>query len=555
MPNIILTGFSGTGKSLVGREVARRLGWRFVDTDEEVVRLAGKPIADLFSQDGEARFREMERRVLQEACVRPFTVIATGGGALIDSSNQEAMFRSGVVVCLEARPETIYTRLLHQTSDGASPEVRPLLADPDPLERIRSLKAQRQPLYALAHWTVPTDHLTVAEVAAEVLRGWQVVRSHLDTLSPGEAEGDSQGAAAVVATAGGVCPIFVSWGVLGELGARMQDAGLSGTVFLVTDEAVAPHHAGKVQRSLEARGFATHLYAIPPGEPSKSLDMAHGLYRWLAEHRAERQDTVVALGGGVVGDLAGYVAATFDRGMPLVQAPTSLAAMVDASIGGKVAVNLPEGKNLVGAFHQPRLILADVETLLTLPQRELNSGWAEAIKHGLILDEGLFQLVESRADDLLRLEPDIMTQVIRWSAAIKADVVSRDERETTGLRTLLNYGHTIGHALEAATEYGRFLHGEAIAVGMRGVALIGQQMGVTLDADLLKRQQALLDRFGLPGACPGVDLAAVQQAMELDKKTVGKRINWVLLERLGKAVVRDDVPPDLPFQVLRELAT
>ena len=555
MPNIILTGFSGTGKSAVGKAVARRLGWRFVDTDDEVVRLAGKPIADVFAQEGEPHFRELERQVLQRACAQPYAVVATGGGALADPANREAMFRSGVVVCLEAWPETIHARLLQQTSSEASPEVRPLLTGPDPLERIRALKAQRQPLYAQAHWTVPTDHLTVEEVAEEVIRGWQIVHPRLSLPTAVDETGsDFQGASAVVVTSAGACPIFVGWGLLEELGARMRDAGLAGTAFLVTDETVADHHAPQAQRSLEAHGFTAHLYAIPPGEPSKDLRTAQKLYRWLAGHRAERSDVVVALGGGVVGDLAGYVAATFARGLPLVQVPTSLAAMVDAAIGGKVAVNLPEGKNLVGAFHQPRLILADVQTLASLPQRELASGWAEAIKHGLILDKDLFALFKARADDLLRLEPEVTAQAIRWSAAIKADVVSRDERETRGLRTLLNYGHTIGHALEAATEFGRFLHGEAVAVGMRGAALIGQRMGVTQDADLLGQQQALLERFGLPTSCPDVDLEAVQRAMEVDKKTAGQRINWVLLERLGKAVVRNDVPPDLPLQVLQELA-
>ena len=357
----------------------------------------------------------------------------------------------------------------------------------------------------------------------------------------------------LVATASGVYPVVVGWCLLDELGARMRDAGLFGAAFLVTDETVAAHYAASARRSLEAAGFTTHVHAIPPGEPSKTLATAHRLYAWLAGHRAERRDAIVALGGGVVGDLAGYVAATYARGMPFVQVPTSLAAMVDASIGGKVAVDLPEGKNLVGAFHQPRLVLADVATLSTLPPRELASGWAEAIKHGLILDADLFALFEERADALLRLDPEATAHAIRWSAAIKADVVSRDERETRGLRTLLNYGHTIGHALEAATGYGRLLHGEAVAVGMRGAALIGQRTGVTQSPGLLERQQALLRRFGLPESCPDVDLEAVQRAMGLDKKTEGGRIQWVLLDRLGHALLRSDVPPDLPLAVLREL--
>ncbi len=557
-PHLILTGFSGTGKSAVGRLVARRLGWPLRDTDAEIARRAGKPIAAIFAQDGEPSFRQLERQALQAALAGPPAVIATGGGALVDSASLDLMLRSGIVVCLEARPETIHHRLQAHPGDSDSrDEVRPLLvpqasglAGPDPLERIRALKAQRQPLYALAHWVVSTDHLTLDEVADEVLRGWRTVLSR----RAAQAGPPSPEAPMLVATASGVYPVLVGWGLLDELGVRMRDAGLSGAAFLVTDETVAVHYAARARRSLEAAGFTTHIEAIPPGEPSKTLATAHRLYAWLASHRAERRDAIVALGGGVVGDLAGYVAATYARGMPFVQVPTSLAAMVDASIGGKVAVDLPEGKNLVGAFHQPRLVLADVATLSTLPPRERASGWAEAIKHGLILDADLFALFEERADALLRLDPEATAHAIRWSAAIKADVVSRDERETRGLRTLLNYGHTIGHALEAATGYGRLLHGEAVAIGMRGEALIGQRMGVTQDPHLFDRQQALLRRFGLPESCPGVDLEAVQRAMGLDKKTEGGRIQWVLLERLGRAVLRSDVPPDLPLQVLRELA-
>ena len=253
---------------------------------------------------------------------------------------------------------------------------------------------------------------------------------------------------------------------------------------------------------------------------------------------------VVGVGGGVVGDLAGYAAATFNRGLPLVQAPTSLAAMVDASIGGKTAVNLKAGKNLVGAFHQPRLVVAEVDALRTLPERELASGWAEAIKHGLILDEELFQTFEDHAEAICRLERPLADDVVRRSMAVKADVVSRDERETLGLRILLNYGHTIGHALEAATAYGELLHGEAVAIGMTAAVRISRGMGL-IDDELVARQDALLRRFKLPTSFPGADRDAVRAAMSVDKKTSSGAIRWVLLEGVGRSVTRNDVPSEI----------
>jgi 3-dehydroquinate synthase len=282
------------------------------------------------------------------------------------------------------------------------------------------------------------------------------------------------------------------------------------------------------------------------------MAMAQSIYAWLIEHRVERGHAIVALGGGMVGDLAGFVAATVLRGIALVQAPTSLLAMVDAAIGGKVAVDLPEGKNLVGAFYQPRLVAADPSMLATLPERARIEGWAEAAKHGLILDEALFRTFEARADALLALEPDITTQVIRRSMAIKADVVSRDERETTGLRMLLNYGHTIGHAIEVTAGYGRYLHGEAVAIGTMGAALISARVAGLPPSDV-ERQRRLLERLRLPTRAEGLDAEAVLSAMSRDKKVEAGAIRWVLLEAIGRAVIRQDVPAELVRQVVREL--
>jgi shikimate kinase/3-dehydroquinate synthase len=543
---IVLIGFSGTGKSIVARGVARSLGWEAIDTDDEVVRLAGKSIPDIFGQDGEPHFRKLERQALVEACQKTRVVIATGGGAVLDPNNRLLMRRSGVVVCLEANPGTIYHRLPKQ--DESPTAVRPLLAMADPMERIVELKQSRQAYYAMADWTVQTDHLTLTEVCQEVIRGrhyW--LRSHLI----GDAPAYDQDHVCDVVTATESYPVFVGWGLLRTLGQRAKEAGLSGNAYVVADASVFSLYGEAAMASLREAGLGAESLVVPPGEISKTLDTVSHIYDWLVDCRAERNDVIVAVGGGVIGDMAGFVAASFLRGLSVVQVPTSLIAMTDASVGGKTAVNHPKAKNLVGAFYQPRLVLADVQALTTLPERELASGWAEVIKHGLVLDYDLHAFVSKNAKNLMKLNPEAATEAVRRSVAVKAGVVSEDEREQ-GRRILLNYGHTIGHGLEAATDYGQFLHGEAVAVGMLGAAMLSHELGL-VSPDVVRQHRDILKTFGLPISCSDVKIKDVLKAMELDKKVKSKAVRWVLLEGVGRPVIRQDVPRHLVVKVLEEL--
>jgi 3-dehydroquinate synthase len=315
---------------------------------------------------------------------------------------------------------------------------------------------------------------------------------------------------------------------------------------------VASIYGRKVEEALRDAGFTVNSFAVSPGEESKNIDSAIRIYDFLVERRVERGDILIALGGGMVGDLAGFVAATFLRGISWAQVPTSLVAMVDASIGGKVGINRPQGKNLIGAFYQPGFVLADCQTLTSLPERELTSGWAEVIKYGLILDKDFFEFLEANVDKLIGLEPTAVRQAIACSAAIKAQVVSEDEKER-GKRIMLNYGHTIAHGLEAASQYGRLLHGEAVAIGMTGAAKLSQRLGL-LTVEAVERQQSLLQRFGLPVTFSGLRLVDVKKAMELDKKISAKAIRWVLLQDIGKTTICSDVPQQDVVAVLRELS-
>jgi len=530
--NIFLIGFSMTGKSQVARRVAQCLGWEYMDTDDEVEKEVGKPIPEIFAQDGEPYFREMESRVLSRVCQRERVVVATGGGIVLNPQNRELMSQKGMVVLLEAEPKTIYERL----SRGKI--IRPLLLSPNPLQRIKELKSFRQPYYEFAPLTVGTDNLNLEQVTEEIVKRWHYwdlppkVKVHTPTQS---------------------YPFFISWGCLPGLGTLLRKEGLRGKAVIISDHIVFPLYGQRVKEYLKEDGFNVLPLSFPAGEGSKNLNTAMSIYDFLIENRVERGDIIIALGGGVVGDLAGFIAATFLRGLPLVQVPTTLLAMVDASIGGKVAVNHPQGKNLIGAFYQPQFVLADIQTLTTLHHRELNAGWAEVIKHGFTLDPQLLDTIERKGAKLKALEPQITVEVIAHSARLKADVVSQDERER-GKRIVLNYGHTIAHGLEAATNYERFLHGEAVAIGMMGEAKLSQRLGL-LNGEVVERQKRLLESFGLPTRCSGIDIGAVLQAMELDKKSREGQLRWVLLKGAGEVTIRAQVPDEEVIAVLEELVT
>ena len=560
--NIVITGFSGTGKSLVAREIAGQLRWDFIDTDAEIVKLAGKSIAEVFQQDGEAKFRELEREVIKRASRRSHKVIATGGGAIVDSQNHAQLARKGFIVCLDAKPETIYQRLFQEGSHGS--EIRPLLEGDNPLERIRQLKARRQPYYDDVDLVINTDDLSISEVAGKVIRAWGLlcgVYPERDSSVASLPQNDKKrkayndvdkDVACWVETATQRYPIFVGYGLLDKLGEELKRVTSSHVAIVISDENVSRLYGDRVEKVLRNAGFAVNFFIVPPGEKTKSINTAIDIYNFLIKKRVERDDILIALGGGMIGDLAGFVAATYLRGIPWIQVPTSLIGMVDASIGGKVAVNHSEGKNLIGAFYQPSFVLADTRALATLPERELTSGWAEVVKYGLILDKDFFEFLESNVDRLTKLEQGAVNEAIIRSASLKAQVVSQDEKER-GQRIILNYGHTIAHGLEAATRYIGFLHGEAVAIGMMGAARLSQRLGI-LPASVVKRQQSLLRKFGLPTGFFGVNLAEIAKATEVDKKTRAKGIRWVLLEGIGKTAIRASVPQQDVLAVLEELS-
>ncbi len=324
------------------------------------------------------------------------------------------------------------------------------------------------------------------------------------------------------------------------IGAFARQRARGSLALIVSDEHVRPH-AESVAAAMTAAGFRTSLAVLPAGEATKSLATTSQLYDRLADQLADRKTLVVAVGGGVIGDVAGFAAATFNRGLPFLQVPTTLLAMVDSSVGGKVGVNHPKAKNLIGAFHQPVGVWIDTAMLDTMPPREFRSGLAEVVKYGVILDAEFFRYLEGNADAILRRDPAAIRHIVGRSCRLKADVVEKDEREETGLRAILNYGHTFAHAFETAAGYGTWLHGEAVAAGMVCASRLAERRGL-VGAELTNRQCELLRRFQLPTTPEAWPVESLLATMRSDKKALAGKLRFILPRRLGKVAMFDDVP-------------
>jgi len=343
--------------------------------------------------------------------------------------------------------------------------------------------------------------------------------------------------------------IEIGTGIVDQISSELQKRTITGKMFVISDANTGPLYAGHIREVLKSSGYETEYYELPPGELTKSMKYVQTLYDWLYSSRAERSDVLIAVGGGVIGDLVGFVAATYMRGIKWVQVATTLLSQVDSSIGGKVAVDLDSGKNIVGAFHPPSLSLLDIDTLTTLPDRDLSSGWAEAIKHGLILDISHFEELEANFKD--PRDPSLLLSAVTQSVLIKSRVVDNDPYDQ-GFRAILNYGHTIAHALETATAYKQLLHGEAVSIGMVGAAAISGELELISDK-VQKRQNNLLERALLPTTYVNIDPGIIFDAIKRDKKVSKGQPKWVLLNGIGKATIGHDVDTRLVLRILDEL--
>jgi len=524
--NIFLVGLMGAGKTTIGRMLARRLGMTFADSDHEIEARTGASVPWIFEIEGEASFRRREADMIRELTAGSGLVLATGGGAVLNPESRRLLAERGTVVYLRASVNSILARTSHDKN-------RPLLQTADPRRKLEDLTAQREPLYReIADLVIDTGRPNVQSMVQTILDQMAALEAGRQR-SKARTNMNEQACISLNVDLGERSyPILIGRGLLddGALLTRHIGAG-SGKVAIVTNTTIAPLYLDKVAAPLRAAGREVVTIVLPDGEEHKNWQSLNLVFDALLANKCDRKTTLVALGGGVIGDLTGYAAASYMRGVPFVQIPTTLLSQVDSSVGGKTGINHPLGKNMIGAFYQPRAVIADTATLDTLPERELSAGLAEVIKHGAILDLSFFEWIEANIGKLVARDHAALAHAILRSCEIKADVVKRDEREG-GLRAVLNFGHTFGHAIENGLGYGEWLHGEAVGCGMVMAADLSHRLGL-LDADSALRVRRLVKAAGLPVEAPDLGAERWIELMEVDKKNEGGAIKFILLKPLG----------------------
>lgn len=524
--SIVLVGLMGAGKTSIGRRLAARIGLPFRDADAEIELAAGCTIPELFERYGERAFRDGERRVIRRLLSATPIVLAAGGGSFMDPETRATIRATSVSVWLRCSLGT----LLHRV---AGRDHRPLLNRGDPATILEQLMVIRDPIYAEADVIVDcgdesADMTTTAVL--NTLHAWQPPRRVPVPLSTASYD------------------VVIGAGLLRRAGALLAPLLPQRRAIVITDAAVAQLHLPGLLAGLAETGIEAREIIVPPGEASKDLTTYALVVDRLLEARVERRTAVLALGGGVVGDLAGFAAATTLRGLPFVQLPTTLLAQVDSSVGGKTGINTGRGKNLLGAFHQPLAVLSDTATLATLPPRELRAGYAEIVKAGLINDPAFFAWCEQHGRAIISGDGDAQAEAIERACAFKATIVKEDQREEkpAGGRALLNLGHTFAHALEADCGYGgELLHGEAVAIGLGLAFRLSARLGLCPDSDA-ERVIAHIASVGLPAALSHLNrrfsAAVLLDHMQRDKKLTDGRLKFILVRGIGQAFTSTETP-------------
>jgi shikimate kinase/3-dehydroquinate synthase len=498
MPQIFIYGPPGSGKSKVGKFLAAAFNLPFLDLDEEIEHQAMQSISSIMAEHGELFFRELETTALRSACSGSDKVIALGGGTLLSEENRSTTENAGQVILLHADFPTLVERL---RTNGNQ---RPLLAG-EPETKLADLLMLRS-----SHYQSFTLQVDACQEPDQVVRDIQLLfgRYNVGSMKAGY-------------------DVIAQEGALDQLGELLRSRKLDGPVLLVSDTNTAPLYGERMLGSLQAVGYTTTHLIIPAGEIFKKLDTIVSMWQSFLEAGLDRKSTIIALGGGVVSDLTGFAAATFMRGCNWVSVPTTLLAMVDASLGGKTGIDLPQGKNLIGAFHPPRLVLTDPSVLSTLPKRELRAGMAEVVKHGVIADPTLFELCSQGWDAVTNR----LLEVVQRSILIKVNIIEEDPYEQ-GIRAALNFGHTIGHAVEIASGYS-LLHGEAVAIGMVAETRLAERIQLA-EPGLSEQLTETLTGLGLPFEIPDkLDRSKIIRAIKMDKKKSDGVVHFTLPVRIG----------------------
>lgn len=547
--NIFLVGLMGAGKTTVGRALAKRLNKQFIDSDHEIEARTGASIPLIFEIEGEVSFRQREAEVIRDLTAQQDIVLATGGGAVLNAESRAYLKSRGTVIYLRASVNSILQRTSHDKN-------RPLLQTADPRKTIEDLSRTREPFYnEVADIVIDTGRPNVQFLMQSILT--QLGPEHTQVNAAASQQQDSLSKHITMAQLSSFHTLHVDLGARSypiSIGQELLSdpavvaAHIPGPrVAIVTNTVVAPLYLERLSKTLEAAGKRVTQIILPDGEEEKNWANLMKVFDVLLAEKCDRKTTLIALGGGVIGDMTGFAAAAYMRGVPFVQVPTTLLSQVDSSVGGKTGINHPLGKNMIGAFYQPQAVIADTSTLNTLPARELSAGLSEVIKHGAIIDAPFFDWIEANIAKLVAKDADALAYAIKRSCEIKADVVRQDEREG-GLRAILNFGHTFGHAIEAGMGYGVWLHGEAVGCGMVMAADLSHRLGF-IDAQSKERIVAVVKAAGLPTVAPDLGVARWLELMEVDKKNEGGEIKFILLKPLGASIITT-VPQDVLLQTL-----
>ncbi|MFQ6031770.1 MAG: 3-dehydroquinate synthase [Candidatus Zixiibacteriota bacterium] len=534
--NIIITGFMGTGKTTVGKEVARRLNRNFYDTDQMIESKTKISIPGIFDRFGEAHFRKLERNITRELLTTTKdAVISTGGGTLLSLENRNRFLNSGIVFCLSSRIEVLKKRI----NDSFS---RPLLLRERFEENIKNLLNKRKREYKRLPNQIDTSDLSPEQAAEKIIQTYlKVTQQDLRSIVKIKVE---------INPASNSYTVAIKTGVIKEVGRFLKKSFSSGKVFVLTNDEVHSLYYKGVKNSLDKFGFDHKVIIIPDGERYKNLKTYNYVFNKLIEHKADRHSVLVTLGGGVICDLGGFVAATYMRGVKLVHIPTTLVAQIDASIGGKVAVDHKMAKNLIGAFYNPRLVLTDPEVLNTLRRKDFLNGLFEAIKIALVCQKELFFFIADKLSGILRKEEYLLRQLIVRCIKEKVRIVQRDPFEKN-LRMILNFGHTFAHALETNKKYRSISHGEAVGLGMLLALRLSNKLGHLTEHKTARISELIL-KLIKSDRLKGVDPGQIWGTIALDKKGKEGKVRFVLLKDIGKPII-EEVNKKVFFEVFEKV--
>jgi 3-dehydroquinate synthase len=519
--NLILIGFMGSGKDSVGKEISKKTDLNFLSMDDYIELKEKRTINKIFEESGEEYFRKLEKQTLREIKNIKNTIIATGGGIVKDENNRNILSEMGKVVYL-------YTSLTAVKKRLESDKTRPLIKNRDNIIKIYN-ERMKKGIYEFADKKIDTSLISAAKVAEKIIKEIEIKTKEKKiptrTLK--------------LKTTSRVYPIYMGYALFKENNSQITLEGSQNKTAIITNPIVGALYLDEIKKRVIKEGGKPFVCIIPDGEKYKTLDTVRIVYDFLLKENFDRASKILALGGGVIGDLSAFVASTYKRGISIIHIPTTLIAAVDSSIGGKTGVDHPLGKNMIGTFYQPKKVIIDTKKLLTLPEKEFKSGLAEVIKHAIIKDATLFCLLEEKKTEILNRDVEILMEIVSRCVRIKKEVVQEDEKEEKGKREILNFGHTIGHIIETLTAYSKYSHGEAVAIGMVEEAKLALKKNLLSEKDF-SRIETLISKYQLPTSIPeNINYEEMKNLVEQDKKVKKGKIRLPVPTAIGKTIFKE----------------